>query len=273
MTTEEFKQQESRSLRWLSDILDILRTECPWDTKQTAESLRYLTIEEVYELSEAVLANNPEEQRKELGDIFMHILFYSKIAADNNQFTLSDVIDGVCQKLIVRHPHISLPDKEGVRQPATSPSKLGWEQVKMREGRKSVLEGVPTSLPALEKAVRMQEKAAGMGFEFPSREAAFSKVKEEYAELQEVLSEASKNGECEQSQRHVEEEYGDLLFAIVKWGRFLGVNAEDALSRTNLKFKERFLHVENCARQQGKPLSELTPDEMTAFWKEAKANK
>ena len=160
---------EQKSLQWLSSILDILRKECPWDSVQTIDSLRYLTIEEVYELSEAILAGNYEDMRKELGDLFMHLVFYAKIADDEGKFSVSDVIDGICSKLVSRHPHIALPDRDGVIHPPSQAETPEWEKVKMREGRKSVLEGVPESLPSLIKAIRIQEKASGFGFSFLTR--------------------------------------------------------------------------------------------------------
>ena len=183
----EAKAEEQQSLRWLSSILDILRKECPWDRAQTVESLRYLTLEESSELSEAILEGNNGEMCKELGDLFMHVLFYAKLAEEKGAFTTQDVIDGICRKLTARHPHISLPNREGEMQPATAAQAPQWEQVKMKEGRRSVLEGVPASLPALLKCVRMQEKAAGTGYEFRSRQEAFAKVQEEYEELREAL--------------------------------------------------------------------------------------
>jgi len=181
--------EEQKSIHWLSSILDVLRKECPWDSVQTIDSLRYLTIEEVHELSEAIVAGNYDEMRKELGDLFMHLMFYSKIAEDEGRFGVADVLDGICKKLIARHPHISLPDKSGNMQPVTQQDTPRWEQVKMKEGRKSVLEGVPQSLPPIVKAIRMQEKAAGVGFEFPDVEGAKNKVLEEYHEFEEALVE------------------------------------------------------------------------------------
>lgn len=269
-------------MRWLSDILDILRRECPWDRNQTINSLRYLTLEETYELSDAILASSYPDICKELGDMFMHILFYSRIAEDEKQFSLCNVIDGVCGKLISRHPHIPLPNRDGILQPASADQEPKWEQVKMKEGRHSALEGVPKGLPSLVKSIRMQEKAAGLSFEFPSAEAALNKVKEEYAELQETLERQKKttegkhhtpqiiNSTQETDNEAVKEEYGDLLFALVKWGSMIGVNADDALSQTNQKFYRRFTHVEQGAINSGRTLPQLTKEEMTALWQEAK---
>mgnify|MGYP002732391118 CR=1 FL=1 len=246
----------------LHTILDTLRRDCPWDREQTHLSLRYLTIEEVHELSEAILAQQHDEVRKELGDLFLHLLFYSKIAEDEGWFTLDEVLTGICDKLLSRHPHIALPDSEG-RLVGGHCEKPEWEKVKMKEGRKSVLEGVPASLPTLVKCVRMQEKAAGMGFEFPSEQEAAAKVREEQQELAEALAEGDR--------QHMEEEYGDLLFALVKWGRFHGLNADDALARANQKFQRRFTFVEQSAREQGRSLAELSLDEMMSLWRQAKA--
>lgn len=263
--------EEQKSLQWLSSILDILRKECPWDRVQTIDSLRYLTIEEVYELSEAITNANYDEIRKELGDLFMHLMFYSKIANDQGSFALSDVIDGVCGKLISRHPHISLPDRDGKMQPAIQKEIPKWEQVKMKEGRRSALEGVPASLPALIKAVRLQEKAAGLGFEFPDKEMAKAKVDEEYGEFVDALDNLHSDGE--KSRSHAEEELGDLLFAIVKWARFENLNADDALARTNQKFIERFKYVEKAAHNRGHNLQELNIEELQNLWNEAKSHK
>lgn len=272
--------EEQKSLQWLSAILDILRKECPWDSVQTIDSLRYLTIEEVYELSEAVVACKYDDIRKELGDLFMHLMFYSKIAADEGRFGVSDVLDGICKKLIARHPHISLPNREGEMQPERQYETPKWEQVKMKEGRKSVLEGVPASLPPLVKAVRMQEKAAGMGFEFPDTEAAKNKVSEEYNEFVDALktlhnssnasSGALKDNTSNALLDHAEEELGDLLFAIVKWARFEGLNADTALVRANNKFFNRFSYVERKAHENGLNVSDLSLEEMESLWNEAK---
>ncbi|MBQ0159217.1 MAG: nucleoside triphosphate pyrophosphohydrolase [Bacteroidales bacterium] len=248
----------------LSRILDILRVECPWDKVQTIDSLRYLTIEETYELSESILEKNPSEMRKELGDLFMHLLFYAKIAEDENLFSTSEVLHGICDKLVSRHPHIALPNREGEMVGGKEPIPE-WEKVKMKEGRKSVLEGVPASLPTLVKSIRMQEKAAGMGFEFPTADMAFEKVKEEYEELNEAFVEGN--------QEHIEEEFGDLLFALIKWGRFKGINADDALGRTNQKFQQRFTFVEQSARDRGCSVSDLTLQEMHELWRHGRAKK
>lgn len=279
MLHSNLRDEELLSVRWLSRILDTLRKECPWDRAQTSDSLRYLTLEECYELSDAILKADAGEQCKELGDIFMHTMFYAKIAEAEQKFTLCDVVDGICRKLIARHPHIALPDRDGNLMAARGEASPGWEQVKMREGRKSVLEGVPNGTPPLLKALRMQEKAAGMGYEFPDEASAFDKVREEYSELRAALAErdasqaaqpVSESAQADEAQRNVEEEFGDLLFALVKWGRFIGVNADSALSRANMKFQHRFGFMEQQATQQGKRLDQLSLAEMNALWQAAK---
>lgn len=260
--------EEQKSLQWLSSILDILRKECPWDSVQTIDSLRYLTIEEVYELSEAILAGNYEDMRKELGDLFMHLVFYAKIADDEGKFSVSDVIDGICSKLVSRHPHIALPDRDGVIHPPSQAETPEWEKVKMREGRKSVLEGVPESLPSLIKAIRIQEKASGFGFEFSDTASAKAKVYEEYNEFLEALKDYHNEGE--RAKKAAEEELGDLMFAIVKWARFENLNADDALAHTNSKFTSRFKYVEQQAQKSGRKLQDLSLDEMERYWDDAK---
>lgn len=267
--------EEQKSLHWLSTILDILRRDCPWDRVQTINSLRYLTIEEVYELSEAVTSGNYDEMRKELGDLFLHLLFYSKIADDEGKFSTTDVIDGICKKLISRHPHIPLPDREGVIHEARQHDAPAWEKVKMKEGRHSVLDGVPASLPPLVKAVRMQEKAAGIGFEFPDAAMAHDKVREEYGELQEALEQLHNADnmnveERESAKEHATEELGDLMFALVKWARFEGLNADDALTMANQKFYKRFSYVEHKAHDNGQQLSDMDIDRLIDLWEEAK---
>lgn len=270
-------KEEEKSLRWLSSILDILRRDCPWDREQTISSLRYLTVEEVYELSEAITAGNYDEMRKELGDLFLHLLFYSKIAGDEGRFNTSDVIDGICKKLISRHPHISLPNRDGVLQPARQKEPPVWEKVKMREGRHSVLEGVPETLPPVVKAIRMQEKAAGMGFEFRDVKDAHAKVEEEYNEFIESLrdmhlSENKNDAQYDECRSHANEELGDLLFAIIKWARFEGLNADDALTAANQKFYRRFSFVESKAQEQNLSIGEMSLEQLVALWEEAKNN-
>ena len=252
-------KSELEAFERLSSILDELREKCPWDKKQTIDSLRYLTIEEVYELSDAIIEKEYSEIKKELGDIIMHILFYSKIAQDDGRFTLTDVLNSICEKLIRRHPHIygdvEANDAEAVKQ--------NWEKIKMTEGRTSVLSGVPNSLPAMVKAVRMQEKARGIGFDWDNADQVKDKVLEEYAELQEELAK-------EDNHDKIEAEFGDFLFAIINWSRFIGVNPEDALERTNKKFKNRFQYMEKKSREEGRLLSDMTLAEMDVWCNEAK---
>jgi XTP/dITP diphosphohydrolase len=243
----------------LLKIMDELREKCPWDRKQTMESLRHLTIEETYELGDAILDNNPDEIRNELGDLLLHIVFYSKIGSESGAFDMADVCNRICEKLIVRHPHVygdtAVNDEEDVKK--------NWEQIKLKEGKKSVLEGVPRSLPAMVKATRIQDKARGVGFDWEKPEQVWDKVQEELAELKaEVESGAA--------QEKIEAELGDVLFSVINYARFIGVNPEDALERTNKKFIQRFQYLESQAREKGLKLSEMTLDEMDVYWNEAK---
>lgn len=245
----------------LKTIMDELRERCPWDRQQTVETLRTLTIEETYELADAIATGQWSGIREELGDLLLHILFYARIGNEQGHFSLEDVIDGISQKLIQRHPHIygdvAVSDAEDVKR--------NWEQIKMKEGKTSVLEGVPRSLPALVKAVRIQEKAAQVGFEWEAAAQVWEKVKEEERELQEALAvrEVSDNPE---TRRHAEEEFGDLLFSWVNYSRFAGIDPELALERTNQKFSERFRRMEALANAQGRPLSGLSLAEMDEIW-------
>lgn len=243
----------------LLKIMDELRADCPWDKAQTLESLRHLTIEETYELSDAILENDLEEIRKELGDLMLHLVFYAKIGDELGAFDIKGVLDGISEKLIIRHPHIY----GDVKVNGAGDVKDNWEKIKLKEGKKSVLEGVPTSLPALLKAYRMQEKAGGVGFEWERKDQVWAKVSEE---LQELQDEISQNAAIE----HVEDEFGDLLFALVNYARYIGVNPEDALERTNKKFKKRFKYIEQRAEAQHKNLHEMKLEEMDALWNEAK---
>ncbi len=237
-------------------IMDELREKCPWDRKQTMESLRYLSIEELYELSDAILDGNYSEIKKELGDLMLHLVFYSKIASEQGHFDVADVLNGVCDKLIERHPHIygnvQVTDEEEVKR--------NWETIKLKEGKKSVLEGVPKSLPAMVKAHRIQEKAKGVGFEWKNAEDVWLKVEEE---LQEFKAAATDN-------QKKEEEFGDLLFSLINYARFLGINPEDALERTNKKFIRRFQYMEEKANEQQRSLQNMTLEEMDVLWNEAK---
>lgn len=242
----------------LLTIMDELRAQCPWDKKQTMQTLRHLTIEETYELGDAILDNDLEEVKKELGDLLLHIVFYAKIGSETQDFDIADVANGICEKLINRHPHIygdvKVENEEEVKQ--------NWENIKLKEGKKSVLEGVPNSLPALVKANRIQEKVAGVGFDWEHPEQVFEKLKEELGELQEEV----KKNDADQ----MESEFGDVLFSMVNYARFLKINPENALERTNKKFIKRFQYLEKKAKESGKTLKEMTLTEMDVFWEEAK---
>lgn len=253
------KQQQAAAFVRLLGIMDELRAKCPWDQKQTFESLRHLTIEETYELGDAILDANPDEIKKELGDLLLHIVFYAKIGSETNAFDIADVANGICEKLIHRHPHIyadvSVADEEEVKR--------NWEKLKLKEGKKSVLEGVPNSLPALVKASRIQDKAKGVGFDWEKPEQVWEKVAEEIDEFRAEVAQGD--------QAKMEQEFGDVLFSLVNYARFLNINPEDALESTNKKFIKRFTHLEKRAVEIGKPLSEMTLSEMDVFWNEAKS--
>lgn len=242
----------------LLNIMDDLRAQCPWDKKQTMQSLRHLTIEETYELGDAILDNDLQEVKKELGDLLLHIVFYAKIGSETGDFDIADVANGVCEKLIIRHPHIygdvKVDNEEDVKR--------NWEKIKLKEGNKSVLGGVPKSLPALVKASRIQDKAAGVGFDWDNIDDVFAKVKEEIEELHAEVK----------AQKHtaIEAEFGDVLFSLINYARFLKVNPEDALERTNKKFIARFQYLERKAAESGKSLRDMTLAEMEAYWQEAK---
>lgn len=246
------------SLNRLLDIMDDLRAGCPWDKKQTFESLRHLTIEETYELGDAILDKNLEEIKKELGDLLLHIIFYAKIGSETNAFDIGDVAEAISEKLIHRHPHIYgdviAEDEETV--------KANWEQLKLKEGKKSVLEGVPKSLPALVKASRIQDKVKAVGFDWEEPHQVLDKVVEELNELKVELKKADKD--------KTEAEFGDVLFSMINYARFIGVNPEDALERTNKKFIKRFQFLEQKALEISKNLSEMTLAEMEVYWEESK---
>jgi XTP/dITP diphosphohydrolase len=241
----------------LLTIMDDLRAKCPWDKKQTIDSLRHLTLEETYELSDAILKGDLQEVKKELGDLMLHLVFYAKIASETQIFDIADVLHGICDKLITRHPHIygdtQVTGEEEVKQ--------NWEKIKLKEGNKSVLQGVPNSLPALLKAYRMQEKARGVGFDWENPAQVWEKVEEEMQEFQEAL---------EISTERAEDEFGDLIFALINFARFKGINPETALERTNQKFIRRFQYLEQQASASQKELSDMTLAEMDVFWNEAK---
>lgn len=252
------RQNQLEAFNRLLDIMDDLREKCPWDKKQTFESLRHLTIEETYELGDAILDNDKSEIKKELGDLLLHIVFYAKIGSETHDFDIADVANSICDKLIERHPHIYgdvvVEDEEEVKR--------NWEKLKLKEGRKSVLEGVPKSLPALVKASRIQDKVKGVGFDWEESHQVWDKVQEELKELQEEVKVAN--------QDKMEAEFGDVLFSLINYARFLKINPEDALERTNKKFMKRFMYLENKAGELGKNLSEMTLAEMDVFWEEAK---
>ncbi|MUV04032.1 nucleoside triphosphate pyrophosphohydrolase [Flavobacterium rakeshii] len=252
------RQQQLEAFNRLLDIMDDLREKCPWDRKQTLQSLRHLTIEETYELGDAILDNDLQEVKKELGDILLHIVFYSKIGSETNDFDIADVANEICEKLIHRHPHIygdvKVENEEEVKQ--------NWEKLKLKEGKKSVLEGVPKSLPALVKASRIQDKAKGVGFDWEEPEQVWEKVQEELQELHDEVQGSD--------QDKIESEFGDVLFSMINYARFLNVNPEDALERTNKKFIKRFTYLESKAGEMGKSLADMTLAEMDVFWNEAK---
>ena len=245
------RNKQLKAFDRLLTIMDELREQCPWDQKQTMETLRTLTIEETYELGDAILNADLNEVKGELGDLFLHIVFYSKIASETNDFDIADVINTICEKLIHRHPHVYsnliIKDETEVKQ--------NWESLKLKEGNKSVLQGVPQSLPALVKASRIQEKVAGVGFDW-------NKIEEEIKEFkQEILN---------MNQESIEDEFGDVLFSLINYARFINVNPENALERTNKKFIKRFQHLEKKANENKIQLSEMTLAEMEIYWDEAK---
>lgn len=242
----------------LLDVMDDLREKCPWDKKQTLQSLRYLTIEEMYELSDAIQEEDAKSIQGELGDLFLHLVFYSKIGSESGLFDVESVLNGICDKLIHRHPHIygdlTAETEEEV--------KANWEKLKLKEGKKSILEGVPNSLPALVKAIRIQEKVKGVGFEWDDVADVKNKIAEEIEELYEAQS--SKN------QQEVEAEFGDVLFSLVNYARYIRVNPEDALEKTNKKFKNRFQLMESLIQSDGKELIDLSLPEADVYWEQAK---
>lgn len=252
------KTRQLKAFERLLIIMDELRAQCPWDKKQTMETLRHLTIEEVYELGDAILDNDLDEVKRELGDVLLHIVFYSKIGSETNAFDIADVCNTICDKLVERHPHIygdvKVKDEEDVKR--------NWEQIKLKEGKISVLEGVPKSLPALVKANRIQDKVAGVGFDWEKPQQVFEKVEEELSELQHEVQLDHKD--------KIENELGDVLFSLVNYARFLNINPENALERTNKKFIKRFQYLETKAKALNKSLREMTLAEMDVFWEEAK---
>lgn len=258
-----------RAFDRLLTIMDELREKCPWDRKQTFESLRHLTIEETYELSDAILEQDFAEVKKEIGDLMLHMVFYAKIASETGTFDIADVLNSICDKLIKRHPHI-YPDESGRTADVTTEEqvKQNWEQLKLKEGNKSVLAGVPKTLPALVKAMRVQEKARGAGFDWEEKAQVWEKVKEEMNEFEEHVDQP---GGKLLDARRAEEEFGDLLFALVNYARFLDLNPETALERANKKFIRRFNFLEEHSAADGRKLREMTLAEMDAYWEKAKS--
>jgi XTP/dITP diphosphohydrolase len=252
------REQQLQAFGRLLDIMDELRLKCPWDKKQTFESLRHLTIEETYELGDAILDNDLQEIKKELGDLMLHLVFYAKIGSETKDFDIADVANSISEKLIHRHPHIYgdvvVKDEEEVKQ--------NWENLKLKEGKTSVLEGVPKALPAMVKASRIQEKVAGVGFDWEKPEQVWEKVQEELNELNAELVKGNTDA--------IESEFGDVLFSLINYARFIKVNPENALERTNKKFISRFQFLENEAKKINKSLHDMSLDEMDVFWNEAK---
>ena len=252
------RKQQLAAFNRLLDIMDDLREKCPWDKKQTLESLRHLTIEETYELADAILENDLEEIKNELGDVLLHLVFYAKIGSEKNAFDIGDVANAISEKLISRHPHIYgdvvVKDESEVKE--------NWEKLKLKEGKKSVLEGVPKSLPAMVKANRIQDKVSGVGFDWEEPYQVWNKVQEELSELNEEIKKGSDNS--------IESEFGDVLFSLINFARFIGVNPENALEKTNKKFINRFQYLEKTVKKEGKKLSEMTLSEMDVYWEQSK---
>lgn len=255
---ENTRKQQLEAFSRLLDIMNDLREKCPWDKKQTFDSLRTLTLEETYELADAIADNDLEEVKKELGDLLLHIVFYSKLGAEIKAFDITDVANGICEKLISRHPHIygdiQVENEEEVKQ--------NWEKLKLKEGKKSVLQGVPRGLSSVIKAQRIQEKAAGVGFEWEQTEHVMNKVKEEWSEFEEEVQKGASS--------KMEEEFGDLLFSMINLSRFLKINPENALESTNKKFIKRFQYIEEQAQKMHTSLSAMSLEEMDQLWNEAK---
>ena len=252
------RENQLKAINRLLTIMDELREQCPWDKKQTLLSLRHLTIEETYELGDAILDNDLQEVKKELGDLLLHIVFYAKIGSETKDFDIADVANEICDKLIYRHPHIygdvTVANEEEVKN--------NWENLKLKQGKKSILEGVPKSLPALVKANRIQDKVASVGFDWEEPQQVFEKLKEELEELQHEVSEDNKS--------QIEAEFGDVLFSMINYARFLNIDPENALERTNKKFIKRFQYLESKALEIDKPIKDMTLAEMDVFWEEAK---
>ncbi|MCD8406173.1 nucleoside triphosphate pyrophosphohydrolase [Tenacibaculum dicentrarchi] len=264
------RKQQLDAFNRLLDIMDELREQCPWDKKQTLESLRHLTIEETYELADAILDNDLEEVKKELGDVLLHIVFYAKIGSEKKAFDIADVANSICDKLIHRHPHIY----SDVVVKDEAEVKRNWEKLKLKEGKTSVLEGVPKSLPALVKASRIQEKVAGVGFKWEKPKQAWEKIQEEIQELNQEINIKNKgdnkNNNQADNQERIEKEFGDVLFSLINYANLMKVNPENALEKTNKKFINRFQYLEEEAKKQGKEISDMTLNEMNTYWEKSK---
>ncbi len=259
MTANNSMPQKLQAFERLLTIMEDLRAGCPWDKKQTFESLSYLTIEETYELTDAILEKDLQEIKGEIGDLMLHMVFYSKLGSEVNAFDVADVLNAVCDKLVERHPHIY----GDVIAETEEEVKANWEKIKIKKNNKSVLAGVPKSLPSMVKATRIQEKARGVGFDWDNKEQVFAKVQEEFKELH-VEIDADNKAE-------IEAEFGDVLFSMINYARFIGVDPESALEKTNKKFIKRFQYLENGAKEEGKDISTMSLDEMNAYWEEAKS--
>jgi MazG family protein len=262
-TPDTNRPEKLKAFDRLLTVMDELRENCPWDKKQTLESLRHLTIEETYELSDSILDGNLKEIKKELGDLMLHLVFYARIASEKGEFDIADVLNGICDKLIERHPHVYgdviANDEETV--------KTNWEKIKLKTGNKSVLEGVPKSLPALVKAIRIQDKAKGVGFDWEKKEQVWQKVEEEMEEFKSEFNAASPQAI---DQQKAMAEFGDLLFSLVNYARFINIDPEEALERTNKKFIKRFQYLESESAKEGKTLGEMSLAEMDTYWERAK---
>jgi XTP/dITP diphosphohydrolase len=251
-------EDKLKAFERLLNIMDDLRAKCPWDKKQTISSLRHLTIEETYELADAITENNLSELKGEIGDLMLHMVFYSKIASETGDFDITDVLNGICDKLVHRHPHIY----GDVEVSSEEEVKANWEKLKLKEGKKSVLEGVPKSLPALVKATRIQDKVKGIGFEWDNKDQVWEKVEEEIQEFQDEVKAGNKE--------KMEQEFGDVLFSMINYARWVGVNPEDALAKTNKKFIKRFQWMEEATEEDGKSISNMKLEEMDKYWERSK---
>jgi len=262
---KEVREKQLQAFNRLLDIMDDLREQCPWDRKQTIASLRHLTIEETYELSDAIMRNDMQDLKKELGDVMLHLVFYAKIASETNTFNLAEVLQSLCEKLVFRHPHIYGDAKANTEEEV----KQNWEKLKIKEGNKSVLGGVPVSLPALVKAMRIQEKARGAGFDWEEKDQVWQKVQEELREFEHEFNRADS---LPIDQEKATGEFGDLLFSLINFARFIHINPEEALEKTNLKFIKRFQYLEQESAKDGKNLDTMSLAEMDVYWEKAKQN-